>query len=70
MYSHTVTLRNVDIELPLADAGSSVDIDLMMSTIGRRVGPLGRPFAPTLSQVAASPLGAGLRPHDFFGTGS
>ena len=70
MYSHTASSQgNVDIELPLADAGRIVDIDLMMAMVTRRVGPVAHPFEPTLSQVAAYPL-AGLRPQDFLGMGS
>lgn len=71
MYLYTAPLPgNVDIELPLADASRIVDIELTLATVAGRVGPVARPFAPTLSQVAAYPRGAGLRPQDFLGMGS
>lgn len=53
--------RNVDIELPLSDEIAYRDLDSTLGSVAGRVGG----FAPTLSQVAAYPHGAGLHPQDF-----
>ncbi|MEO8545802.1 MAG: hypothetical protein ABI434_19625 [Burkholderiaceae bacterium] len=71
MYSETApSAANVDIELPLADAGRAVDSELTMATVAGRGGVAGGPFVPTLSQVAAYPRGTRLRRQRFLRTGS
>ena len=66
MHAHTPTLTGkVDIELPLADASGFVDSDMTLATLAGQGGAFANAFAPTLSQVAAYPRGAGLRPQDF-----
>ena len=71
MYSHTPLLPgNVDIELPLADARKVWDIALTLATLAGRVGAVGSPFEPAMSQVAATPRRSGLRAQDFVVRGS
>ena len=66
MYSLTTPMPgNVDIELPLVDASSMADIEMTLATAAGRGGAFAGAFAPTLSQVAAYPQGAALRPQDF-----
>ncbi len=62
MHSYNIpSPGKVDIELPLDDESSYVDLDSTMGSVAGRAGG----FAPTLSQVAAYPQGAGMRPQDF-----
>ncbi len=71
MYSHIATsLGNVDIELPLSSTDMSVDLESTLGAVAGSGGAFAGAFAPTLSQVAAYPLGAGLRPQDFLSMGS
>jgi len=66
MHSHIAPPHgNVDIELPLAPAVSNADIELTLATVAGRGDAFAGAFAPTLSQVAAYPQDAGLRPQDF-----
>lgn len=66
MHSHIApSPGNVDIELPLASASAFVDLELTLGTLAGSGGAFAGAFAPTLSQVAAYPQSAGLRPQDF-----
>ncbi len=66
MYLHIApSPGNVDIELPLAHAMSIADIERTLGTVAGSGGAFAGAFAPTLSQVAAYPQDAGLRPQDF-----
>lgn len=71
MYSHTApSTGRVDIELPLADAFSSGNMELTLGMVARRAGILSQPFTPTMSQVAAYPTSGGMRPRHFVRMGS